>query len=82
MAGKKCGGYRIDGKGPPKSFDLELQDWEITVYDRKTGKEIATKVLSASACPTMQGISSTSTSVIGMPSTGAIRGWLQSVRNK
>jgi hypothetical protein len=78
-AKKKCGGYTKlgDNGGPAIEVSLMLQDWNVKLVERKTGKVIEEKKFEAPAtCPyTAQGDTATS-----YPDSEAVKSWLRSKR--
>lgn len=54
-AGKKCGGYKKIGEttGPDRSFELQLIDDKVSLFDLRSGKALGQKVIAApNQCPT------------------------------
>jgi hypothetical protein len=77
-ANKKCRGYaEVGGGGPRVDLDLFLIDWEIRVYERRTGKLLETKTIAASsACPSE--LMAKDGRGEAQPSDSAVAAWLRS----
>lgn len=77
--GKMCHGYKdVGAKGTKKrSLPMQMQDEEIIIYARRTGKEIARKKFSASTrCPMFASGGKATT----YPDSRAVKRWLRSKR--
>lgn len=75
--GKQCPGYKISGKDEKQTLEQELQDFEVSVVERRTSKLVAKKRFPASPdCPMLafQGRAQS------YPDTNEIKAWLRELR--
>jgi hypothetical protein len=78
--GKMCTGYRDVGSkgGATRSAQLELQDREVAIYERATGKQLAKKKFEAIArCPLI----ASGGTARSYPDSEAIKRWLREQRS-
>jgi hypothetical protein len=77
--GKKCSGYKAsDEAGPGKTLDLSLQDWNVHIIERKTGKVIDTKKFEADGTCPLSAFGDVATST---PGWDAVKAWIRTIRN-
>jgi hypothetical protein len=76
--GKMCTGYKDKSGAPTVSLQMEMVDWIVTIYERKTAKAIEKKKFAASeTCPMLAMFGKANT----YPNDADIKKWLRERRD-